>query len=58
MCAHNSPYLTGGKSGRAEESNGAARSTINHIFGYVVIFIALRRNGFSLCYSQKAAKTD
>ena len=41
----------------AEASNGSARSTINHIFGYVVIPIVLRCNGFSLCYSRKVAKT-
>lgn len=42
----------------AEESNGLARSTINHIFGYIVIPIVLRYNGFSLCYSRNMAKTD
>lgn len=42
----------------AEESNGLARSTINHIFGYIVIPIVLRYNGFSLCYSRNMAKTE
>ena len=42
----------------AEESNGSARSTINHIFGYVVIPIVLRCNGFSLCCSRKVAMTE
>ena len=33
-------------------------SIIRNFFGYVVIPIVLRCNGFSLCYSRKVAKTE
>ena len=33
-------------------------SIIRNFFGYVVIPIVLRCNGFSLCYSRKMPKTE
>ena len=33
-------------------------SIIRNFFGYIVIPIVLRYNGFSLCYIRKVAKTE